>query len=210
METREVLILTKSAKHGQYCVAGIDMQTKQWIRLVSGNELTKYALSREMVLYSNHRECQILDIARVSIIEDEPLEIQRENVLIDENEYFEYQGRCTVRYLENYLNNDLFVFGGTSSYINRERALALGYSLRMYKVKNPILSEQENKNGELRRKLSFEYKNRLYSNWSMTDYQYYRAPLGKLADEAIIIVSIPEEEYKDTGNYYKFVAQIFV
>ena len=208
METREVLILTKSAKHGEYCVAGIDLQTRQWIRLVSSDESTMYALSKEMVLYSNGQECQILDIAQVSIIKDEPLEIQRENALIDENEYFEYLGRCTVRHLENYLNNDLLVFGGSSSYINRERALSLGYSLRMYKVKNPILSEHENNKGGLRRKLSFEYKNFVYSNWSMTDYKYYNVPVGKLADEAIIVVSIPEDDYN--GNYYKFVAQIFI
>lgn len=208
METREVLILTKSAKHGEYCVAGIDLQTRQWIRLVSSDESTMYALSRDMVLYPNGHECQILDIAKVSIIKSEPLEIQRENVLIDENKYFECLGRCTVRHLYNYLNNDLLAFGGSSSYINRERALSLGYSLRMYKVKNPTLSEHENNQGKIRRKISFEYNGMQYENWSMTDYQYFKCPVGRLADEAIIIVSIPEDDYY--GHYYKFVAKIFV
>ncbi len=208
MDTKDVLILTKSAKHGEYCVAGIDLQTRQWIRLVSSEQSTMYALTRNMIVYDNHRECDILDIVRVKIVEKMPLEIQRENVLIDEGEYFEFLGRANIDALEDYLDNDFFIYGDNASYISRTKALSFGYSLRMYKVKNPILSEHENNKGNMRRKLSFEYNGMQYNNWSMTDYQYYKVPVGKLADEAVIIVSIPEDDYY--GNYYKFVAQIFV
>ena len=41
-----------------------------------------------------------------------------------------------------------------------------------------------------------------------TDSKYFNAKLGRIADEAIIVVSIPEDDYR--GNFYKFVAQIFV
>ena len=42
---KEVAILTKSSKYKGYCVAGIDVNTGEWVRFVSDNEQTHGALS---------------------------------------------------------------------------------------------------------------------------------------------------------------------
>ena len=44
---KEILILTKSCKNGGYCVAGIDLETKKSVRLVSDDQGTQGALSKD-------------------------------------------------------------------------------------------------------------------------------------------------------------------
>lgn len=204
----EVLILTKSAKHHEYCVAGIDMETNEWVRLVSDDERTMFALTRDMIKYQNNRECEVLDVVNVPIIERRPLKIQKENVLIDETRYWEYIRKADISEVFQYIDCGVWIFNGENSYIRESEVRGLGYSLGMYKVENLILSEHENSYGQKKKKASFICNNVQYRNWSMTDYKYYDAPLGKIADEAIIVVSVPEDDYN--GNYYKFVAQIFL
>lgn len=36
---KDIIVLTCSAKHGGYCVAGIDTETNEWIRLVASDNL---------------------------------------------------------------------------------------------------------------------------------------------------------------------------
>lgn len=204
----EVLILTKSAKHHQYCVAGIDLKTNEWVRLVSDDERTMFALTRDMIKYQNHRECEVLDVVNVPIIERRPLKIQKENVLIDKTKYWELVRKADISEIEQYLDCGVWIYDGERPYIRESEVGIFNYSLVMYKVNNLVLSEHENNYGQKRRKVSFKCNNVQYENWSMTDYEYYNAPLGELADEAIIVVSIPEDDYN--GNYYKFVAKIFL
>lgn len=59
------MILTKSSKHSDYCVAGIDCATGKFIRLISNNDDKEGALSGDHMHYDNDTEVQILDMARV-------------------------------------------------------------------------------------------------------------------------------------------------
>ena len=72
---KTVLILTKSAKTGGYCVAGIDVNTRQWIRLVTDNEEVHHSLTDENMVCSNGRVCDKLDVVEVDFIGNAPLPI---------------------------------------------------------------------------------------------------------------------------------------
>ena len=52
-ERKEVVILTKSYKNKGYCVAGIDAETGEWIRLVSDDEESHGSLFREHMSYND-------------------------------------------------------------------------------------------------------------------------------------------------------------
>lgn len=207
METVQVIILTKSAKHHNYCVAGIDLETGKWIRLVSDDERTMFALTQDMVKYETGDECDILDIVNVCVKKDVPLNIQTENVLIDDGYYWEYVGRYDLNSLQSFVKKCGYIFGNRNSYVDKNTALRSGCSLGLFYVNNLFLSEKENNRGELRKKISFDFAGYRNYEWSMTDYRYYDVSNGKIADRGIIVVSIPEDDYH--GNYYKFVAQIF-
>jgi hypothetical protein len=80
----EVVILTKSIKNGGYCVAGIDINTSKWVRLVSSDRDSHGALFEQDIQYRNGMNCEPLDVARVPILRKMPTAYQPENVLIDE------------------------------------------------------------------------------------------------------------------------------
>lgn len=204
----KVLILTKSAKHGEYCVAGIDLDNMSWVRLVSDNESTMYALTREMLEYSTGNQCQVLDVIDVAVLKRVPLIIQNENVLIDENFYFSYIETGSIKELEQFMCNDEYIFGNNFRYIDKSTALKCGCSLKLFEVENLELVEITNNQNQKRRKVNFKYNGYDYCEISMTDYDFYNYPLGKVADKAYIVVSIPEDDYN--GNYYKFVSKIFI
>lgn len=204
----KVLILTKSAKHGDYCVAGINLDNMSWVRLVSSNEKTMYALTREMVEYETGRECRVLDVIDVCTLDKKPLKIQKENVLIDEKYYFNYLATVSSEDLEKFKCTDKYVFGNNYCYIDEETALGFGCSLKLFEVENLELRETTNNRNQIRRKVCFDYNGHYYHEISMTDFDFYNYPLGKVADRAYIVVSIPEDAYNE--NYYKFVAKIFI
>ena len=79
----DVAILTKSAKNGGYCVAGIDMDTRQWIRLVSSDANSCGALFSQDLQYKDGTYCEPFDIARIPILGKHPHVYQPENVLIN-------------------------------------------------------------------------------------------------------------------------------
>ena len=49
----EMVVLTKSAKNGGHCVAGIDVDTGNWVRLVSNDLNTHGALSDQDMQYQD-------------------------------------------------------------------------------------------------------------------------------------------------------------
>ena len=80
---KQICILTKSYKHGGYCVAGIDLETGEWIRLVASDDLDTNEIPKSFMLYSDFTPCKPLDVVSVDIIEELPGDIQPENVLVN-------------------------------------------------------------------------------------------------------------------------------
>ena len=202
---KDIIILTCSAKHSGYCVAGIDLDSDEWIRLVASDDLDTNEIPKRFMFYSDFTPCRPLDVVSVEIIEELPGDIQPENVLVDLTRKPVFKYRVTPDQLENYISSDRYIYKGTSSYMDERTALSCGYSLALYKVQNIDLDVFEF-NGRPKTKLRFTYNGHIYDSWSMTDPDYYGCAGGKICDEGLIVVSIPEDDYN--GNYYKFVSKI--
>jgi hypothetical protein len=87
---KEIICLAMSRKMGGRCVAGKDVASGQWIRPVSnreGEQLTQYDMS-----YENKKIPKVLDIIRIPFKKRSPSEFQPENILIDDETYWEYRG----------------------------------------------------------------------------------------------------------------------
>ena len=78
---KQICILTKSYKNGGYCVAGIDLNTKKWVRLVSSedskNEIPCYYMNKK------DNDIDVLDVIEVNLLKNIVNGCQRENYLID-------------------------------------------------------------------------------------------------------------------------------
>jgi len=202
---KDIIILTCSAKHSGYCVAGIDLNSDEWIQLVATSDLNTNELPKSFMVYSDYTCCRPLDVISVDIIKELPSDIQPENVLVNLRKKPVLKSRITPEQLEDYISSDRYIYKGASSYMDRFTAHSCGYSLGLYKVQDIYLDVFEH-NGRMRTKLNFTYKGRSYERWSMTDPDYYGCDSGKICDEGLIVVSIPEDDYY--GKYYKFVSKI--
>lgn len=202
---RNIIVLACSAKHSGYCVAGIDLDTNEWIRLVASDNLNTNEIPKNYMTYSNYKQCKPLDVVRVDVIKELPGDIQPENVLVNLIKKPVFKYRVKPNQLEEYISRDKNIYKGTSSYMDESTARSCEYSLGLYKVQDICLDVFEY-NGRIKTKLNFKYNSYLYVGWSMTDPDYYGYDSGKICDEGLIVVSIPEDDYN--GNYYKFVSKI--
>lgn len=202
---KDVLIMTCSSKHGELCVAGIDLSTNQWIRLVGSDNSRTNEIPRSFMYYEDYTACTPLDIVSVEIIRSIPGEVQTENVLVDLSKKPVYKRTICATSLEEYISNEKYIYNSTSSYMGYFAARRCNYSLALFKVQNICLHVLEFE-GKHKKKVSFNYKGEHYEDWSMTDPVYYSRSEGRVCDEGLIVVSIPEDDYN--GNYYKFVSKI--
>ena len=82
-----MVVLTKSSKYGSNCVAGIDVNSGNWVRLVTEDEISHGAVTDEDLICENGEMVKVLDVIDVPIIRRCHDCIQPENVLLDLDTY---------------------------------------------------------------------------------------------------------------------------
>lgn len=75
-----LLVLANSKKSGGRCLAGIDMQTRQWIRPITDHLHYEVPATNTKKIGTN-KQLRPLDIIEIEITEPHPLKYQRENWL---------------------------------------------------------------------------------------------------------------------------------
>ena len=200
--TKDVVVLTKSAKHGKYCVAGIEIKTGKWIRLVSSDDDTDGALSNYDMRLLNGGVCEPLDLVRVEIEKTVPEKCQTENHLVVYGKKWVKIDELTIEEVVKIHSptNRSYIFGNNLPYINGIDYMT--YSLVLAEVKNLKMYYNELES----RKINFEYNSKKYFGISLTDPDYYDSQEHEF-EKAYIVVSIPKNDYN--GKYYKFVAKVF-
>ena len=207
---REVAILTKSSKHGGFCVAGVDLDTGEWIRLVSDDEQTHGALSRRDIAYEDRSICTPLDVVLVDVVEEAPLPHQPENYLIDSRKYWQKNGECTLSDVLDVHPAEVrpYLYGNLSPYVDGDEIDDIGYSLTLVKVSSLTISQTTNIYNKPKTKASFVYNGKWYNNMSVTDPDFYSVPNGTRFSDAYLVISLPDTPFPE-DCYYKFVAQIY-
>lgn len=208
--TKDIVILTKSTKRGGYCVAGIDIDSGEWVRLTSSDEWSHGALTNAHMTYADGTACKVLDCVRVEVVREVPIAHQPENVLIDEKRKFQKLGEWTLQDVLRvhppeqldtvYVNTDPFLDEDGMERVDRSLVLIRVPWLRLFqRAINPE---------KTRVKVNFLYNDEFYNNISMTDPEYYGVEDQTNLKNAYIVVSLPDVPYDD-GQYYKFIAKIF-
>lgn len=202
---KEVVILTMSSKNKKYCVAGIDISSGKWVRLISNDASSHGALSRNEVRYNNGMQCKPLDIAKISFIEERPLDYQPENTLIDTQKRWRKIDEITVDDLLKIHppERHSYLLGNQYAYITEARIGFVGHSLIMVKVYNLAIYRAYG----FKIKAMFTYNGCEYKDISVTDPDYFE--IDKLEYKtALLVMSLPESPFPE-NRYYKFVAKVF-
>lgn len=205
---KKIVILTKSAKFGKLCVAGIDLDTGTWVRLVSTDEATHGALDPEDLQFENGSCAKLLDVINVEILGNDSNEAQPENVVINRGHYVDYLDSITIESAVSRFRGrkEDFIFGNTSYYVDEESVKSLGRSLELIEAENLEFKQLVNNAGQPKTKLEFKYNGNYYSNMSVTDPEFYDVEHGPRIDRAILVVSIGTPY---NGRCYKFVSAIY-
>ena len=209
---KQICILTKSYKHGGYCVAGIDIETKEWIRLVnSDNPNTDEIGKEQMVLNGKVIDC--LDVLEYDFIKNIPNSCQTENWLLNNSISPKFIKSISIEELADIveLDEEAVFICNKSNLLNDEEVLNVKRSLYIFHVQNlKIEAASYEYYGEIRfrYKCVFEYRGNKYTNISLTDPIYRDISQDGLnLTDALIIASLPCVPYGD-GSFYKFVAKI--
>ena len=196
MQTMNFLVLTKSAKHNELCIAGVDLNTNKFTRLVadsSGKEIKKSD-------FFAGREVQILDIIEV-LVSPAPLKIQSENVVLHKiNKIINTLDFVAADKIMTNITNNANLLQTQDYAIQAQDIHAYNKSLMIAEVEN----FETYYNGR-KTKAKFEFKGKTYTNFSVTDPDYFT----KIArhNKCKLILSIPESEWN--GAHFKFIAKVF-
>lgn len=204
MFTIEIVILTKSSKNGDFCVAGIDLETRDWVRLVSENEKNDGAITERQMRDINKHPIEPLDVVRVVVKEHAPLGCQSENYIISSTHTWKKVGKLQFSQILSICSvvRTKYIFGSRYKSLSEAEISNLTRSLMLVEVTN--LHVYRNELGKC--KCDFEYSGCTYSEMSMTDPDYYEYDSCEF-EKAHIVVSLPHTDFN--GRYYKFVAKIF-
>lgn len=204
-----MVVLTKSSKYGQNCVAGIELNNGNWVRLVTEDENSHGAVSDKNLTCEDGSIVNLFDVINAPIIRRDGNFIQPENVLLDVNTYITIVGSMTLGQVLNIhpLETRTNILGNEYAYITATRVGQVGYSLTMVGVSDLLITKEENALGKPKTKAKFCYQGTTYENMSVTDHRFYNVPNLSRYGNAIIIVSIGTP-YND--RYYKFVSAIYV
>lgn len=209
---KQICILTKSYKHGGYCVAGVDIETKEWIRLVNSDNPNADEI-REEQMFLNGRKIDCLDVLEYDFIKSIPNSCQTENWLLNKTISPKFIKSISLEELADIikLEKEEFFICNKSNLLTPSEILGVARSLYVFNVKNLEIIAAAHQNFDVIRykyKCKFTYKNRTYSNISLTDPIYRDVDRNEeVIENALIIASLPCVPYED-GSFYKFVAKI--
>ena len=220
MKTKQIAVFAKSAKNGNFCVAGFDLDTKNWLRPVSDNPKTKDAVAFDDATYLNGDEvCEVkvFDVVEIKVddkISDNP--IQPENFYYNKNVRWRKIGETDLKNILKWRGYDdrQEIFFSCDRTISPEEVKLQDNreSLLLLPVTNFVVRVEVSDHKKFY--AHFDYNGKRYLRFSVGDLkvrkQFEDHDEGEyfFADEVSIVCSLTNPFY-ETNLCYKMVAQIF-
>ena len=202
---RKIAILTKSSRHGHYCVVGYDIDNCELIRLVSSDIDSQGSVTKEHMRCSNGQMASVLDVVEVDIIQKVPTELHPEDLLFDEKTLWKNLGKYKISDLpQSIYCKDEFIFADTSVELTLDVAKQIKKSIIIVKVQNMSVYKNYSKT-----KAAFDYNGNRYVTFSVTDEDFYSIETLNY-ESAILIVTLPNDKWSYNNNrFFKFIAKIY-
>lgn len=206
---REIIILTKSDKRMGYCVAGIDRQTGEWVRVVSSNALTEHAVPDKDLVCDDGQVVDIYDIVEIDFIRAVPTTVQPENFLYNETVQWKKKGKSSLKevlHIHGY-DDANYVFGNTANRLEKSEVHLAGKSLLLLNVERSIYNVKHFPE-RIVLQLNFCYNGNDYSFFKVTQKdlrEKYKDEGWHQTGTNVFVFSLTDQ-HRD-GKYYKVVAQ---
>lgn len=215
---KDVLVLTKSKKYKGYCIAGIDIENGNWIRL---NHSGHPMIEIENFTDCKGQEPEVLDTIRVNTLPGSYDILQPENVYID-NTPLEILAEDYTGLIHQRIKKDAdchhVIFHDTSFKITDEKLKSVdpkdNYSLIIIEPKDFVIK----KVAENKIHAAFSYKDKCYWDFRITDLNFLNRfkelSIGKnvlAKQQYYIVLSLGTNFYNEINQeeeHYKLVAAI--
>jgi hypothetical protein len=216
-----ILCLAKSRKYKQYCIAGKDLTTKEWIRPVSNTEHGE--LTTQDISYKDGDLPEMCHTIYLEMLCKKPQGYQSENCLIDTGYYWRCDGDesdMDLFYnLDDFLdspptlwNNTSQSGGGVNDRVSVPEISKIKNSLYFIKPQNLIIKVKAGYNGGPKKiRGSFTYRGVKYDlkiTDSRVESSYLQREIGSYpAENAYVTISLgvisPHDDF-----HYKLIAGI--
>ena len=214
---REVIILAKSKKYGGYCVAGIDAQTGEWIRLVSADKGSHGAVPKYSMVDKKGEVISILDQIKVEVVQHIPEGHQVENYLYDSSKGFIKQGTVSLNSIVNRVKKQSYpyIFYNAQRSISEQDAHQIPnekwHSLQWIQVKElRIYTKQNNYRNNISYRGEIQYNGHCYKDLSITDEDFIKRCKKEQIDtlyNPFLVTSLSVAFEKD-NKHYKLIATV--
>lgn len=217
MFIRKLIILAASSKRNNYCVAGVDAETGEWIRPISDNPDLEEAVPLDDMKYPDGERMELLDIVEIKFSDRAASNpIQPENFFYNVKYFWQKVGRVTLQEVIDgrgfdqrekiFYNNERSILGAdVVKFGERE-------SLLLLPVENLFIAIEETDHKKFF--ADFDYRGRKFYRFSVGDIavreKFADSRAGKyfFKDKAAVVFSLTNPYYKN-AVCYKMLAQIF-
>lgn len=216
--SKTIVITTLSNKEGKFCVAGLDLESYKWCRIISDDVNSHGAIdwNKDLIDVYN-RIPQVGDCIKFWFDpNNKKNNVQSENYLLDRSKSIEITDELGLNYILNHcpvISENESIYVDSLPYITEAHINEVNCSLLAAKVTSFVLYM----NAYNKLKCSFIHNNHHYKEMSFTMSQSQNPDTGnaylevnKKYDNALVIVSIGEPIlYQGRENrYYKFVSTV--
>lgn len=214
---KDIILLTTSKKSGNYCIAGIEKGTGNWVRIVSEDEKIQHAVTSKDMEYQGGSMPQVMDIVRIKCKGHNPSYYQPENYVLDDSAYWEKLGEASIKELFKIhpSENKPFIFYDSARCIDGAYVESLKgkdkYSLILISPEDVCIHVKEWPERK-QVTMSFNYKGNRYKYVSITDTEfentYLQYPEGNYnyQEKCLLVISLGDI-HKDK-NHYKLIAKV--
>ena len=218
MFIRKLIILAKSAKYNNFCIAGIDIDTGKWIRPISEKPELEEAVPLEDLKYPDGSLVELLDVVEIKFSDrsaNNP--IQPENFFYKPKYFWQKVNRTTLQEVIDkrgydlrdkiFYNSERSIFGADVEKISERESLLL------LSIENIFISV-EDKEDHKKFFADFDYGGKKFFRFSVGDIvvrkKFEANNAGKyfFKERAIVVFSLTNP-FHANYNCYKILAQIF-
>ena len=216
------LVLAVSYKKGGLCVAGLNLDTLEYVRIgyPSGNDCTPiptWKFRHETI--NGETQLNVLDVIDIDVVKMVDNGCQTENYWL--KNINSYDGKIAIDEIDAIYRNlgkYNYIFLNNFDYVDIEQINHIDYSLQFVKVENFTVTPYTDMKGNQKLQAAFSYNGRKYYNIRVTDSVFSAYPncygnVQKVCSRrnAYIMVSLPYDEWSiNYGRFYKYVSGIIL
>jgi len=172
----EILILAKSKKFNNYCIAGYDTNNQKMVRIISNNPKIHYAVPTEDIIMANTKtEVAILDHVKIKAIKVNPINDnphQVENWVYDRTEKWKkIKSLAFYEIPTSSFSTDKYLFFNTKHILNKQDMSSISTGLKSLQLIKPSFLEFYVKEyeGAIKIYANLQWHGEVYKRLSVTD-----------------------------------------